>query len=411
MLEVLKNLVWSPVAAVSIMLLGVVFLIKTHFIALIGLPRILIKKLTHASKSKKAFGLMCTSLGGTIGVGNAIGVAGAICEGGAGAVFWMAVAGILGMAIKYVEVYLALRDGGAIKYIESESGTRAVAVIFSFLCILVSLGMGNAAQVSAAINTVDDGSSAARIIVAAVMSIAFLSVINGGIDKIRKFSAIAVPIVSLTYTVALAIIFFVRREHLANVFDSILSGSGIISGFKWSLIKTGVTCGFSKAIFSSEAGLGSAGFAHGESEEAPLDQAEWAIVEVLIDTLICLMTALAVLTCSNEISSLGASNMTKGIFTLCFGESGRLFYGISTIIFAFSSIICWYFNGSTALAYLCPRSTVRNLYLAVFVFLILASAFAGDSIVIELSDIANGLMLTVNLCTLWTAVLKKKLTF
>ena len=411
MLEVLKNLVWSPATVIGLMLLGIVFTIKTHYVTLIGLPRILFKKLINASKSKKAFGLMCTSLGGTIGVGNAIGVAGAIYEGGAGAVFWMAIAGVRGMSVKYVEVYLALSDGGAIEYAKKESGSKSVAVVFSFLCILVSLGMGNASQVSAAINTVSKGSNAVRMFVAIVMSIAFLSVDTGGIDKFWKFSVVAVPIVSAAYTVALIIIILIRKEYLADVMESIVDGSGIIAGFKWALIKSGIICGFSKAIFSSEAGLGSAGFAHSESEESPLEQAEWAIVEVFIDTLICLMNAVALLTYADEISSLDSSTMTKGVFELCFGKFGRIFYGISTIVFAFSSIVCWYFNGSTAVAYLCPKRKVRDFYLVTFVFIISASAFMGDSAIIALSDIANGLMLTVNLCTLWTVVLKKKLTF
>lgn len=409
MLESIKNLVWGPITVISILLLGTVLLIKTRFRAVYGLHYITsnIKR----SFNKKSFGLMCTSLGGTIGVGNAIGVAGAICEGGVGAVFWMAVAGLLGMTIKYVEVYLALKHGGPIEYIEKESGIKFIAVLYSVLCILVSLGMGNTAQVKTALNTVSSRSYLIKAITAIIIACAFIHVVIGGIDKIRKFSEVAVPSVSFVYTVALIIIIIQRKECLSCIFKSILDSSGIFTGVKWSLIKSGISSGFSKAIFSTEAGLGSAGFAHSESNASPVDQANWAVAEVFIDSLICFITAIALLSYSSEIEALPESLMTQGVFIKCFGDIGRILYSVSMTVFAFSSIICWYYNGLRCVRYLKSGKVINTFYIFTFVFLIIASAFVNDSVVITLSDIANGLMLTLNLCTLWTVVLKNKLTF
>lgn len=410
MLEVIKNAVWSPVTAVNLLLIGIVIMIKTRFKTLIDLPGIFKDTVFKISKNRKAFSLMCTSLGGTIGVGNAVGIVGAITEGGAGAVFWMAVAGIIGMAIKYYEVYLSMVYTSPIKYIEA-IGSRVMASVFSVLCICVSFGMGNMAQMRAAVSISYGIIPIKSCIFTLIAALLFFYITKQGIDNIRKFSEIAVPLVSVLYVIMLTVVIIKRKEYIPDAFSSITNESGIITGIKWSLIKGGITSGFSKAIFSSEAGLGCSGFTHNKSDISPYEQAKWAVVEVFIDTFICIMTSIALLTFSDILYSVPASCATKSLFYLNFGKGGELFYAISMTLFAFASLVCWYYNGSQAVVYLSSKSGVSRAYLMVFAFLVFMSAFIGDNAVLALSDIANGIMLTVNVCALWILVFNNKLTF
>ncbi len=411
MLEVIKNIVWSPVTVFNIGLLGLIILIKSRCYTIIKLPIIFGDTLFSVRKNRKAFSLMCTSLGGTIGVGNAIGVAGAIIEGGAGAVFWMAIAGLLGMAIKYTEVYLSLMFGGPIGYIEKGIGTKVMAYVYAFLCIGVSFGMGNMSQVKSALAAIEGTVPLHQCLIAFAFAIAFLHVAKGGLETIRRFSEYAIPFISLIYIVLLAIMLFKQRNNLRNVTDMIINGSGIFAGIKWALIKQGITGGFSKAIFSSESGLGSAGFTHTESNMTPHEQAKWGVVEVFVDSLICIMTALALLTYSQSLANVPEIFMTRGMFALSYGKTGEMFYSVSMLIFAFSSLICWYYNGSCAVKYICDKEHTKKLYRFAFTALIFFSAFLKDSTVLDISDIANAIMLTVNVSALWVLVFNNSLTF
>lgn len=418
MLEVIKNALWSPLTVLNLALVGIAILFVTKFFTLLKLPQIFCDTVLQARKNRKAFGLMCTSLGGTIGVGNAIGVAGAIIDGGAGAVFWMAVASILGMAIKYAEVYLSLYFKGhsrsffgPIAYIEAGIGSKAMSFVYAFLCLGVSFGMGNLSQVKSALISLDGIMPIPEYVLSFILAIAFLYVALGGIDKIRSFSEIAVPFISLSYILLLTVILYKQRAYISDAFSEILSGSGVVSGIKWSVIKSGITSGFSKAIFSSEAGLGSAGFAHSASNTEPCEQAKWGVVEVFVDALICIMTALALLTFSARLSGAPETFMTRGIFALSFGKAGEIFYSVSMLIFAFSSLICWYYNGACALSYIKDGKGVKKIYCCIFATLIFLASFIGDSIIIDLSDIANALMMIVNVSALWVLVFKIPLTF
>ncbi|MBE6701446.1 MAG: sodium:alanine symporter family protein [Ruminococcaceae bacterium] len=418
MLETIKNFVWSAPVVINLALFGVAVLIKTKGYTFFRLPSILKDTVFKIKKSRKSFAMMCTSLGGTIGVGNAIGVAGALTEGGAGAVFWMGIAGILGMAIKYAEIFLALtyktpgiKSYGPMAYIEKGTGTKFFAVIYAFLCVCVSLGMGNLAQVKSAISAFDGIFSIPEFVLSGIIVIVFFRVVIGGIKKISSFSEIAVPVISLVYIFSLLFVLFKFRENVPNAIRGILSGTGLMTGVKWAVIKKGITSGFSKAIFSSEAGLGSVGFAHTSSDTDPHEQGKWGVVEVFVDAVICIMTSIAILTLSKEISGVPTSYMTRAVFAYSMGVWGEIFYGVSMTLFAFASLLCWFYNGSTAVEYITKKKSVSNFYCLLFGVIIFASAFIKDCVIIDLSDIANGVMMTMNLCCLWLILFKNTLTF
>ncbi len=402
MLEFIKNTIWTFPCFILIVLTGGILLFKIRF---------------HFFKiklDKKAFSLMCTSLGGTIGVGNAIGVAGAISEGGAGAVFWMLVAGLFSMVIKYAEIFLSLtykekgKNFGAVGYIKEGVSSPFFALLYAFLAVLVSLGMGNISQMKAGIVAFNNAVNIPIFIITLIFTLLIVFTVLGGLKKIRTFAEIAVPVFSFFYIGFLIVILFLQREKLPFAIKEIFKGSGFFAGIKWSIIKSGISNGFSKSVFSSEAGLGSAGFTHGESDLKPYEQGLWGIVEVFIDSFICIITAIAILSAPSFILNNDASAMTMSLFVFNFGRAGELFYGISMLFFAFSSIICWYYNGSTAVRYITEKKSIKIYYLCVFAFLLILAPFLDTKVILDISDIANGLMMIVNLSAVLILIKKIK---
>ncbi len=345
---------------------------------------------------------MCTSLGGAIGVGNAVGVAGAIYESGAGAVFWMAVAGIFSMGIKYAEIYLSLiykssgNEKGPLSYIRRGIGSSFFSYLYAFLAVLVSLGMGNLSQIKAGINSASETIPIPSSILGIILTTVFFITAIGGLKKISSFSEVIIPVLTVIYIIILGIIIFRQRANLADSFHGILKESGVFYGIKWSLVKRGITGGFSKAVFSTEAGLGSAGFTHAESTSPPKEQARWGIIEVFIDSVICIMTAIAILSMGELAWFHDPGLITKGVFEKNLGGFGEAFYSVSMLLFAFTSTLCWYYNGLCAVNYI-KKEKYNKFYLFVFCSVMLLSPFISDSIIVDLSDIANAVLMIVNL--------------
>ena len=403
MLENIKIFLWTWPCSVLLIITGMLIMIKTRFFYIINFCDIIKNTLLKIKNNRQAFKVMCTSLGGTIGVGNAIGVAGAIAEGGAGAVFWMALAGIFSMSIKAKEIELSIKykkskfEKGAISYIQNGIGSHTFALIYAFLCIFVSLGMGNLSQIKSALNATSSTIKISQTTVAFLFCFIFFVIIIKGLNKIISISEFLVPVISLLYIIGLVIILIINISKLPLVISKIFEGSGIICGFKWSLIKRSVSEGFSKSIFSSEAGLGNAGFVHSETNVSPLEQSKWGALEVFIDTLICILTALALMLSKAPSSFYNYSFATKGIFEMNFGVFGADFYAISMLLFAFSSMLCWYYIGCYAIKYITYSKLVEVIYTIVFLSLITLSPFIKENIIMNLSDIANALMMIVNL--------------
>lgn len=402
MLEDIKIFLWSFPCALFVIITGSIILIKTKFYFIKKIGYIVSSVFKSSKKDKNSFGLMCTSLGGAIGVGNAVGVAGAIYEGGAGAVFWMGIATFFSIGIKYSEIYLSLlyktKDcKGPFAYIKEGINSSFLAYCYAFLSILVSLGMGNISQIKAGINAVSETFHFPSLFFAIVITILFFFTAVGGIKKIAGFSEIAVPFLTIAYTGVLIIIIIKQRENIPEALKNVINGSGVFYGIKWSLIKVGISGGFSKSFFSTEAGLGSAGFTHGESNCSPESQAKWGVIEVLIDSIICIMTAIAILTAGDLPSFKDASFVTKGIFEKILGKPGEYFYSVSMLLFAFTSTLCWYYNGLCSVKFIKNNNLLKSIYIFTFSIIMLLSPVISDNLIVNLSDIANSILMLLNL--------------
>lgn len=417
MLENFKTFLWGPYTIGFLIILSFIILLKTKFKILN--PRLLFGKTIFSIKDNPdAFSSMCLSLGGTIGVGNTIGIAGALRDGGPYTLIWMGFAGIIGMTIKFAEVYFAMlhktkkkNTYGSVSYISEMLGTRTAGVVFALSAIAVSFGTGNLSQSKTAISAFSQDNNSTEFITALIISLLFFAVVFKGVDSIKTFSKIFVPLFSVIYVILIIIIFFIKIEELPKLTKELFSAKSILPAMKWTAIKRCITISFTKSVFSSEAGMGSAGFSHSTTNNTPEAQGLWGAIEALVDTVICIITGVVLLLYWDKVNTLSINEMTSKVFRLSLGGLGSFMYGASMLVFAFSSIVCWYYIGQTSLSFITRKKQAKQIYLIVFTALIVLSSTIDIDPIVTYSEIANGIMMIINLTAISSLIFKNSLTF
>lgn len=361
-------------------------------------------------REKRQVRTACTALAATVGTGNIAGVATALAAGGPGAVFWMWISAMLGMATAYAEVSLGIRyrrgeDGGPYDYLERGLRWPAASGLYAFFCILASLGMGSMVQSN---SMADSMKYAFRIptVWCGIMAVLLTgAVILGGIQRISRTAGILVPVSAGMYLFFGTIVVLSCYERIPSVMKTIVSQAvGLRSaagGAAGYTVAQAVRIGVARGVFSNEAGLGSLAVLHGSSdaEATPEEQGMWAIFEVFFDTMIsCTLTALLLL-CTGECGS--GSAAVAAAFAGCFGDFGGWFTALSMALFAFASMIAWFYLGKQAAEYLSAALPMFERLKRWYPVLYLASVFLGAvcrlTAVWTVSDIFNGLMAVPNL--------------
>ncbi len=333
-----------------------------------------------------AFQAMATALGGSIGTANIAGVAGAILLAGPGAVFWMWIAGLLGMAAKLAEIVLAVkyRDssarppaGGPMHYIERGLGRsfRPLAKAYALFGVLAgllgtALVQSNTIAQAAFTSAADFGlESRAAAPLAGLLTAALTgAVIMGGARRIGSFSAKAVPFMAGAYALCAFAVIFANLSRLPEAFRAIIEGAfeprGAFCGVSLAALRVGVARG----VYSNEAGVGSAAIAHaGSNETDPVKQGLLGIFEVFADTIVtCTLTALVILTSGVPLSGSGME-LAGSAFASVFGAGGAgLLLSIAVLLFAFTSLIGWELYYERCAEYLFgprPMPCLRLLFL------------------------------------------------
>ena len=316
------QLLWGRGTIAFTLLCGLYFTVFTHFLPLRKIGLVTQKTLgslfckKESKDSVSPFAAVSTALGGTMGVGNIIGVGAALALGGAGSIFWMWVGALLGMMTKYMEVFLAVRwrvrrpssrsfCGGPMYYcargIPHPIG-KLLAVLFCIFCILSSLSSGSMVQTNAIAQSIQQSFSVSPSLCAVVLVLVCGWVLHGGCDRAVQTCSTLVPWMSALYLFGCGVILFHFRQNIPSAFSQILTqafSSGGIAGAAGSGVGffTCVRVGISRGIFTHEAGLGSASIAHACSgADSPVEQGFWGIFEVFCDTiLVCTITALSIL--------------------------------------------------------------------------------------------------------------------
>ncbi len=436
-------LIWDKLGLVLLIFTGFIFTVKTGFFQLRHLffwlkqPFKSIRKKNKNTKDGSITQLqaLCTSLASTIGVGSVVGVSAAIKTGGSGSVFWMWVAAFFSMMTAYAENVLSIyyrqksKDGkwqGGTMYILKNSASskkhlkilsNILGVSFCVFCVLASFGIGNLGQINKITENIIYSFPCAPLLnktisgiplynLTIAFSLTFLCgfIILGGLKRIALFAEKVVPLMVLFFVAGSLAVIFYHRENISYALNSILSNAfslKAVTGATGGItLKTVITTGCKRGLFSTEAGMGSTILINSSSDvKEPAKQGMWGIFQVFVDTfLICTMTALVILT-SKVSLNLSDSVMVADAFSTVFGSFGDKFVAVSILMFAFTSTIGWSQYASVAVEYL-KIPLLDKLYKLLFIGIIPIGCIITSDFAWNICDTFNGLMMIPNLIAL-----------
>ena len=360
------------------------------------------------------FSALATALAATVGTGNIVGVSLAIIMGGPGAIFWMWVAAIFGMATKFAEVTLALayREkrggsfvGGPMYYIEKGLKNKNLAKLFALFASVAVFGIGNSTQSNAIAGVLRDSFGVNTIITGLVLSGLAAIVVVGGLATISKVTEKLVPFMSFFYILGSVWIIVLNRANLIPAIESIFVGAfapmSVAGGVVGLSIKQVMSAGVARGVFTNEAGLGSSPMAHASaSTDHPIRQGLWGMTEVFVDTMvICSLTALVILTTGVDRSvGVDARTLVANAFSST-SSIGGLILSLGISLFAFSTILGWAYYGELAISYLLGDG-VKKYYRIIYVIFVFVGANMDLGLAWTFSNILNGLMALPNLYAL-----------
>lgn len=425
----LNGIVWGPPFMILLMGTGLFLTIRLGFFQFthLGLSwRNTFGKLFKKDKEEEggaitSFQAVSSAMAATIGVGNIAGVATAIALGGPGAVFWMWMSALVGMATKFGEATFGVKyrtvnedgsySGGVMQYIENGLGKKWkwLAIIYALLAGLAALGIGNMVQsntVAASLSEFGISPYITGIIIVALVGIVTL----GGIKRVATTAERVVPAMTVLYFIGSITIVILNISNIGAVFADIFryaftpyAGAGGLAGTTvWLSMRYGVARG----IFSNEAGLGAASIVHAQAKNSPVRQGMWGIWEVFIDTIIvCTLTAVVILSTGvlgsvNEAGvALRGAELTSAAFTKGLPGPGGYIVLIALVFFAYTTMLTWNFYGEKSWEYIFGTKVVVPYRLIFLVFLYIG-AIGGLDFVWDTADALNGLMAAPNLIAL-----------
>lgn len=365
------------------------------------------------------FQAVCTALAATVGTGNIVGVALAITTGGPGAVFWLWISALVGMVIKYCEVTLsqAYRTtnekgeivGGPMYYISKGMGKKWLAVLFAIFGGLASLGIGASVQANALAGGVNATFGIQTWIIGIVVAVLGALIFIGGIKRIANVTELLVPFMSILYIAGALVVLVINVEQIPSAFALIIkntfTGTAATGGFLGATVMYACRIGMARGVFTHEAGMGSAPIAHAAAfTDHPARQGLWGAFEVFFDSIVmCTITALVILTSGlwHDAAYVGDTRaMSSQAFENAF-VGGQYIVTVGLCLFAFATIIAWYYYGEKCIEYLTKGNKVVKLfYQIVYTLMIFWGCVASLDAVWEFADLFNGLMAVPNLIAL-----------
>ena len=400
MLEKAASLIWGRTTVLLLLVTGVVYTIRYRFIQF-RMFGYIFKNLKKGRNIGPQGRTMCMSLGAAMGTGNITGVAAAIASGGAGAVFWMWFSAFLGMATVYAENSLSAKYSdatlkGPMAYLKKGLGSPALAAVFAICCIFTSFGMGGMIQINCMSESIRECISVDSFTLSAILFIVIYLVISGGKERIGKTAQLALPAASIIYGALCLAVIYTEKGRLSDVFSDIICGAfGIkqaAGGAMGYTVSQAVSTGIRRGIFSNEAGLGSSPLLHSSAEKCNSAQLQGmsSMIEVFIDTMLCCSLTAVTLLCS-----VNCSDISEALGIVSGRASEPLLAAVLTV-FAFCTVIGWYYAGESAFLYLMPKAP-RKLFVCVFALIASFGALFRSDMLWTLSDIFNGTMMIPNL--------------
>jgi AGCS family alanine or glycine:cation symporter len=417
LLSQLDSLVWG--LPLIILLLGTglyltVILRGIQFRALIPALRLaLIKRHEEGEGDISHFQALMTALSATVGVGNIAGVATAIAVGGPGAVFWMWVTGLVGMATKYSEAVLAVKyrevdkfgtmSGGPMYYISKGLGMKWLGMLFAVFAAIATFGIGNMVQSNTVADALEAAFGVPFWITGAVLCAGTGLVILGGIKSIARTTSTIVPFMIIVYLTGAILTLITYRENILHAFHLIFSHAfsptAATGGFIGATISQSVRMGVARGIFSNESGLGSSPIAAAAAKTRnPVGQALVSMTQTFIDTIvICTFTALVIIASGAWTAGKTGAELSTFAFEMGVPSNiGADLVAISLAFFAYSTLLGWSYYGEKSIEYLLKERAVKP-YRVLFTLVVFVGAVVKLNLVWTFADVMNGLMAFPNL--------------
>ena len=364
---------WGPVMLVLLLGTGLYLSIGLRFLTLRSIPRafrlLFVGRQGQGQGDISPFNALMTSLSATIGTGNIAGVATALVLGGAGALFWMWITALVGMATKYAEAVCAVRfreqdaagnySGGPMYYIRNGLHKRWhwLAWAFAIFGTLAGFGIANTVQSNSVAQVLEDFLAVPPLVTGLVLMVLVAAVILGGVRRIAHVASWLVPMMALGYTVMGAVVIVTHitavPAAIATIVEAAFSGAAAAGGFAGATVWAAIRFGVARGIFSNEAGLGSAPIAHAAAQtNQPVQQGMIAMLGTFIDTLIvCTMTGLVIVIMDVLPSGVSGASLTSMAFAQGM-PGGEYVVTLGLCLFAFTTMIGWSFYGERCAVFL-----------------------------------------------------------
>ena len=412
----LSDVVWGP--PLLILLLGThIFLtFRLRFIQryLGKAIKLSVQKSPEGRGDISQFGALTTALAATIGTGNIVGVATAVAAGGPGAVLWMWLTGVFGIATKYSEALLSVKfriktkdglmAGGPMYVLERGMKQKWLGVIFAIFTAVSAFGIGNMVQANSISAMVNETFRIAPWITGIVMAVLTAFVILGGIKSIAKVCEALVPFMAIFYVGGCIILLLMKFSAipatLQLIFQSAFSGHAMIGGFAGATMKEAIRYGVARGLFSNESGLGSAPIVAAAAQtKNPVRQALVSSTGTFWDTVVvCAMTGLVLVNSGEWVKGLRGAALTRAAFA-DFHIVGPIVLTMGLLTFVFSTILGWSYYGEKAAEYLLGPKVITP-YRWIWVGAVMIGSILSLPTVWSLADVTNGLMAIPNLVSL-----------
>lgn len=415
----INGFVWGPWMLALLVGTGIFLTIRLGLLQFSSLPYALKLAFSPARQDRKSkgdishFQALMTALAATIGTGNIVGVATAVVIGGPGAVFWMWITAIFGMATKYGEGVLAVKyrvtdekgemAGGPMYYIEKGMGLKWLAWLFAFFGAVAAFGIGNMVQANSVAGAVHDTFGIAPWITGLILSAFTAAVVLGGIKSIGRASSIIVPFMAVFYVLAGLIIIILNLDKLPAALGIIFSEAFNLEAGFGALLGSTIRYGVARGVFSNEAGLGSAPIAAAAAKtDHPCRQALVSMTGTFLDTIVvCSITGITLVMAGlyPGLEKAQAAALTGRSFEAFFPGLGNLIVTIGLVFFAYSTVLGWSYYGEKCFYYLAGQRGI-TIYRVLFSAAVMLGATLKLGLVWDIADTMNGAMAIPNLIAL-----------
>lgn len=419
LLTEIRDFIWGPPLIILLVGTGIFLTMRLKGLQFRGLFRSLY--LAFIKRKEKGdvegdishFQALMTALAATVGTGNIAGVATAIVTGGPGALFWMWITGLFGMATKYSEAVLAVKyretdefgtmSGGPMYYISKGLGIKWLGILFAIFASIATFGIGNMVQSNSVAEAVNASFGIPNWATGIILAAFTAMVVLGGIKSIAKVTQVLVPFMIIIYFSGAMVILLLNITAIPHVFSLIFKSAfnptAAAGGFLGATVMQTMRMGVTRGVFSNESGLGSAPIAAAAAKTSnPVNQALVSMTQTFIDTIVvCTMTGLVILNSGLWTSGATGAELTATAFDVSLpGGIGQMIVTLGLIFFAYSTILGWCYYGEKSIEYLFSERAVKAYRITFVVFVAIGTILKLET-VWTLADLMNGLMAFPNL--------------